>query len=330
MSLSTNSFCILIGSHISNPKRINYLMECLLSLVRQTLPIAVHLSISFATPELKDQTITSIMSNVDLKTANCITIHIKGSKTPQMRHIEYLVNELSGIHEWFMFIDDDDTYEPNRTFHFANTIAKGLQEIGDINKAYPNDPKQLVGIYESTFGKEHREQRHEYWSYCVHIQLLLDFYAKLSKYPDIIDDRCCDVLFGEYLRRSQPNKLFAQVTEHFYNYRVENNSDSITGFIKTNQPKYTNLQQAPPREHVQEWAEYVIYWNQYLYENMDIYIHDIYLRTLVGCNIDYILRAEFMANFDLIDFIDSCHVKKITDYHNRLRAVCNELYDISI
>jgi len=330
MSISTNSFCILIGSHISNPKRINYLMECLLSLVRQTLPIAVHLSISFATPELKDQTIASVMSNQELKSAKRITIHIKGSKTPQMRHIEYLVNELSGVHEWFMFIDDDDTYEPNRALHFANIIAKGLQEIGDHNHSNPHDPKQLVGLYESTFGKEHREQRHEYWCYCVHIQMLVDFYAKLSKYPDIIDDRCCDVLFGEYLRRSGPNKLFARVTEHYYNYRVENNSDSITGFIKSNQHKYTNLEPAPPRERVQEWAEYAIYWNQYLYENIDVYIHDTYLRTLVGCNIDYILHAEFMANYDLIEFVDKCHVQKITEYHHRLRAICNELYDIPL
>jgi hypothetical protein len=305
-------------------------MECLTSLVRQTIPIAVHLSISFATPELKEQTINAIMTNEEFKSAKCINLHIKNSKTPQMRHIEYLVNELASVHEWIMFSDDDDTYEPNRALHFANIIAKGLQEIEEFNKANPSDPKKLVGIYESTFGKEHREQRHEYWCYCVHIQLLLDFYVKLTKYPDIIDDRCCDVLFGEYLRRSGPNKLFARVTKPFYNYRVENNSDSITGFIKSNQPKYTNLQQAPPRERVQEWADYVIYWNQYLYENMDIYIHDTYLRTLVGCNLEYILQAEFMSNYSLIDFIDSCHVKKIADYHHRLRAICNELYDIPL
>jgi glycosyltransferase involved in cell wall biosynthesis len=305
-------------------------MECLESLVRQSIPIAIHLSISFESPDLKDQTIASIMSNQELKSANRITLHIKSSKTPQMRHIQYLVNELAGVHEWIMFSDDDDTYEPNRALHFANIIAKGIQEIGELNKSSPDDPKQFVGIYESTFGKEHREQRHEYWCYCVHIQLLVDFYAKLSKYPDIIDDRCCDVLFGEYLRRSAPNKLFVRVTEPFYNYRVENNSDSVTGFIKTNQPKFTNLEQAPPRERVQEWADYVVYWNGYLYENMDVYIHDTYLRTLVGSDLDYILRAEFMANYSLIDFVDACHVQKIADYHHRLRAVCNELYDIPL
>jgi len=67
-----------------------------------------------------------------------------------------------------------------------------------------------------------------------------------------------------------------------------------------------------------------------LYENMDVYIHDTYLRTLVGCNIDYILRAEFMANYGLIEFVDACHLQKITEYHNRLRDICNELYDIPL
>jgi len=330
MSIEISSLCIIIGSHISNPKRIKYLIECLLSLVRQTIPVAIHISISFATPELKNETINSIMSNQELKSANRITIHIKESKTPQMRHIEYLVNELVGKHEWIMFADDDDTYEPNRALHFANILAKGFEEVNDINKASPDDPKKLIGLYESTFGKTHQEQRHEYWCYCVNIEVLINFYIKLSKYPDIIDDRCCDVLFGEYLRRSGPNKLFARVSDSYYNYRVENNSDSITGFIKSNQHKYTNLEQAPPRERVQEWADYVIYWNKYLYENMDVYIHDIYLRTLVGCDLDYILRAEFMSNYTLVEFVDKCHVQKITNYHHRLRGICNELYDIKL
>jgi hypothetical protein len=33
-----------------------------------------------------------------------------------------------------MFIDDDDTYEPNRALHFANTIANDLQKWKKIIK----------------------------------------------------------------------------------------------------------------------------------------------------------------------------------------------------
>lgn len=327
MSINPDSFCIVIGSHISNKKRINYLIECLLSLVNQILPITVYLSISFANDNLKMETINNIMTNPTFLSAKLIHIHIQEKKTPQMRHIENLVNELSGKHEWIMFSDDDDTYQPNRTIQFINYITKGVQQIDEDKKN--NHMLQVVGLYESTTHKDHREQRHEYWCYCVHIQMLLDFYKKLSNYPDIINDKCCDVLFAEYLRRSNPNKIFLRINEKYYNYRIENNSDSVTGFIQSNQQKYKELKQSPPIENVQEWAEYVVYWNDYLKDNMDIYIHDTYLRTLVGCDLNYILRAEFMSNYSLIEFVDSCHVEKIAEYHNRLRSVCNELYDIS-
>lgn len=322
---------IIIGSHISNPKRIAYFEECLVSLVRQTIPVAIHVSISFETPELRTQTVETLMSNPVLVAANRIQIRIQDAKTPQMRHLQILVNELAGVHDWLMFCDDDDTYEPDRALHFAQVITKALQEIDEINGAgQVDDTKRLAGVYESTFGKDHREHRHEYWCYCVHIDILAQFYAKLTPYPDILDDKCCDVLFAEHLRRSGPNKLFARITEKLYNYRVDNNTDSITGVIQTNQPKYTNLVQAPPREHVAEWAEYVVYWNDYLYEHIQVYIHDTYLRTLVGCELDYILRSEFMKNYELVEFVDKCHVEKIRDYHHRLRGICNEIYDITI
>jgi hypothetical protein len=329
--MDISSIGVLIGSHISNQKRILYFEQCLVSLVRQTIPILIHVSISFSKPELKNQTIETLMSNKELIAANRIQIRIQEEKTPQMRHIQILVNELHGIHEWLLFCDDDDTYEPDRAVHFASLIAKGIHEIESLNNSNPtSEQKRFIGAYESTFGKDHREHRHEYWCYCTHISILAEFYEKLSKYPDILDDKCCDVLFAEHLRRSAPHKIFGRITNKLYNYRVENNRDSITGVIQTNQPKYTNLEPAPPREQVQAWADYVVYWNQYLYDNMEVYIHDTYLRTLVGCELDYILRSEFMRNYELTEFVDPCHVQKIGEYHHRLRAICNELYDVKI
>jgi hypothetical protein len=49
----SNTLCIVIASHMSNPKRINYLVECLGSLVRQTVPISINISISFENETLK-------------------------------------------------------------------------------------------------------------------------------------------------------------------------------------------------------------------------------------------------------------------------------------
>ena len=46
-NLPTTPFCIAIASHISNPLRVNYLQECLRSLVNQSIHISIYLSISF-------------------------------------------------------------------------------------------------------------------------------------------------------------------------------------------------------------------------------------------------------------------------------------------
>ena len=47
--------CIVIASHISNPKRIGHLIECLTSLIQQSVIIPIYLSISFETLELRGE-----------------------------------------------------------------------------------------------------------------------------------------------------------------------------------------------------------------------------------------------------------------------------------
>jgi hypothetical protein len=315
-----NKICIVIASHISNSKRVNYLLECLNSLVNQTTQICIYLSISFEKEEFKEALLLSIMKN-EAK-FNKLSVYIREKKTPQMRHIYSLLPELEKKHEWIMFCDDDDTYEQNR----VEIIAKNIY-VGDL-QCREKYNKKLAGLYESTFGKDHREHRHEYWCYCVSLEVMRNFYNKLRNYPDIIDNKCCDVLFAEHLRRMDPNNyLYCRLEDKLYNYRVEDNSDSITGFIKGNQHKYTRLNNPPPITDP-NFADYVVDWNECLYENMDVYIHDVFLRTIVGCNLEYILRSEFRADCDILSFVDECHVKKITDHHEYLRKVCNELYDI--
>ena len=157
--------------------------------------------------------------------------------------------------------------------------------------------------------------------------MLGKFYEKLIDYPDIIDNKCCDVLFAEYLRRSSPDHLYCQLKENLYNYRVEENSDSITGYIKGNQQKYTRFNQSPGITDI-NFADYVVDWNECLYENMEVYLHDIFLRTIVGCDLDYILKAEFRSDSELFSFVDSCHLEKIKTNHQYWRGVCDKLFDI--
>ena len=312
-----NSFCIIIASHLSNTKRIKYLIECLESLLKQTVPISIYLSISFQTHEIRDEFFNNqILSEL----CNKINLRIQESKTPQMRHIYLLYPELQKKYKWVMFCDDDDTYETNRVERVAQNIYSGDQQCKQMNKT-------LAGLYESTFGKDHREHRHEYWCYCVNIEMIGKFYERLVDYQDIIDNKCCDVLFAEYLRRSSPDHLYCQLKENLYNYRVDENSDSITGYIKGNQQRYTRFNQQPGITDI-KFADYVVDWNESLYENMEVYLHDIFLRTIVGCELDYILRAEFRSDSELFGFVDSCHLEKIKSNHEYWRGICNKLFDI--
>jgi hypothetical protein len=313
-----NTICIVIASHLSNPKRINYLIECLESLTKQSTPIAIYLSISFNDSEILDIFLNKLQE-YDLLSK--INLRVREIKTPQMRHIQLIYNEIVKKHKWVMFCDDDDTYETNRVEQIANHIYKSDYECREIHK------KTLAGLYESTFGKEHREHRHEYWCYCVNIDLLGKFYDKLLEYPDVIDNKCCDVLFAEYLRRSGPDYLFCQLKEKLYNYRIEDNNDSITGYIKCNQTRYTRFNEPPPITDI-KFADYVLDWNECLYENMDVYLHDIFLRTIVGCDLDYILKAEFRADSELLKYVDSCHLENIRKNHEHWRKCCDKLFDI--
>jgi hypothetical protein len=315
LTLNLDSACIIIASHISNTKRIGHLIECLYSLVKQILPINIYLSISFENETLQKEFAVTYSENPQLQT-NFLHMIIRTKKTPQMRHIEQLLTYITNKHHWIMFCDDDDTYHPERT----KVILQNVINCVDAVSRMPG--KVLKGVYESTFGKEHGEQRHEYWCYCVHISTILDFMKTIRNYDDILEHTCCDVLFGEYLRRLQSDYLFGIVRENLYNYRIENNSDSITGEIQTKNKKIRR-----PREiNESNRLECAVELSLYLDEHIEIYKHDTYLRTLVGMPFDDILRNEFLNEYQILNLIDQKHIDSIRAYHDRLRGICNTIY----
>jgi len=223
-------------------------------------------------------------------------------------------------HQWVMFCDDDDTYEPNRNLAFLQTIMNCTDQI----LQYPD--KQFIGVYESTFGKNHKEQRHEFWCYCIHISMLSKFMSIVTPYPDILDHTCCDVLFGEYLRRSTPQLVFGTIHDTYYNYRVDNNSDSITGDIKEKN-KLVLPARTITMDNRMVCAKEL---NEYLDSNIQIYIHDTYVRTIIGNAFDDILRSEFKSEYEILDLIDNKHIDTLMTYHNRLKLVVNSLYDYQV
>ena len=324
MEIRPIDFCIFVASHISKSHRIVYLKECLHSLVNQTVRIPIYMSISFENEEIKTECITLFKTTPDIKNCGFLNILLQTEKTPQMMHYKHLTDTFASLHKWVMFCDDDDTYEPNRTTHIAQIMTTADKQI----KQYPQ--LQNGGVYESTFGKTHREHRHEYWCYCINTDLMKTFIKTTAKYPDILRDKCCDVLLAEYLRRKLNTWIFIQLPVKYYNYRIEENNDSITGFIKLNQTKYT-LQTHPPSDNgTDEWKSYLQEWNEYVGENMHVFLHDTYLRSIVGYDLQRILQAEFRNNYELTEHIDNQHIEKIDNFHKRVQQVANELYDIQL
>jgi hypothetical protein len=314
--------CVVIASHISNPKRIEYLQECLLSLCNQSKPADIYVSISFENNGLMNSFLDLIL---DLHFPKTPVIRIREKKTPQMRHMALLLEEIEKRgNKWILFCDDDDTYHIHRIEIFENFVKQGLLECDLISE------RTLGGVYESTFNKFHNEHRHEYWCYCVSLPVFRRFFEVIAKHDDVLDDKCCDVVFAEYLRRSGGNLAFGRITDSLYNYRIENNSDSITGVIQYRQKNEIRVPNPPSPENEEALRQYVLDFNNYLNENLDIYLHDTYLRTIVGLSFDDILQKEFTFDYPLLPYVNQEHLIKLNNYWERLRGICNELYDIKI
>jgi len=318
--MNSNDACIMIASHVSNEKRIDHLFECLTSLLNQTVIIPIYLSISFKTKELHCLFASRYSNHPPFHTPT-LSVVVHTTKTPQMRHMAELIPHLLAKHTWIMFCDDDDIYDEKRVEILLQTIIQCKQQQETL---YPN--KQFAGVYESTFGKTHREQRHEFWCYCVQVRLLAAFLEKVTPYPDVLDHHCCDVFFGEYLRRLHSDYLFGTVTMPLYHYRVADNSDSVTGVI---QAKHRTVRKPLEITYATIHA-CAADLNAYLDVELDIYIHDTYLRTIVGNDFETILKNEFKSEIQLLHLIDPKHLARLLDYHQQLRALCNEIYDVKV
>lgn len=325
MEIALIDYCIAVASHISKENRVKYLIECLESLVNQTVSITIYVSISFSNKEIEEYALNEIRKNKIIMNYNYLNVILNKIKTAQMQHYLIIYKEIKTKHKWVMFCDDDDSYNLNRVKEIMIRIAKCEEEIKE-NKDFTSE---LGGLYENTTKTNHSVKRQEYWSYCVNIKLLETFYKHIENESEIINNKCCDVLFAEYLRRKSSNWCFIHLDMLLYNYRIEDNAESITGFIKSNQEYYTN-QSSPPDVKDEKRLDYILKWNEHLNNNIHIYLHDTYLRTLIGYSLDNILRCEFRSNYQLLEYVDSKHVDKIEKLYNNMRCVCEKIYEIPL
>ena len=318
--MDSHKIIVLIASHIFNKKRIHFLMESIKSILSQTQKTKAYISISFDTPELKEEFTKSCICSDE------ITYILQEHKTPQMRHYKILCDTLiekEGPLTWVLFCDDDDTYVPTRVETFLNKINHNTNALSISG----NDPINFVGIYEAK--ENHRSMRHEYWCYCIRFSILQKFYSRIDAFPDVIDHKCCDILFAEYIRRLSFDNLFDNIETPMYNYRRgDDNMDSITGFITQEESKI-HKSNPPPITDI-AIIDYLLKWNEYLNKNLHYYLHDTFVRTVMGTSFNKIVQSEFLRDYPYIDFIDMIHTEKMLNIHTMVKEACNKSFDIPI
>lgn len=320
MEIHPKDFCIFVASHITKQERIPLLVECLESLINQKMSITIYVSISFDNEVLMKEAFKNITENQCTKNCAFLNILVRENKCSQMHHFEMLCKEMDNCHKWIMFCDDDDKYLPDRTFKIGEQIV--LHE--DYVK---NSLLSVAGVYESTFEKDHREHGHEYWNYCIRKDILTHFFQKIEKNINIIDHPCCDVLLSAYLRRKDNKWLFGRLKEKQYVYRENNNDESITHFITSQQNKYTNTS-TPPVKDSNEWDKYISDFNDFLNENMHAFMHDLFVLSIGNIEFDAFLKREFLANYEILNYVDQEHIQKLKENHKKWTTIFQSMYEI--
>jgi glycosyltransferase involved in cell wall biosynthesis len=314
----------IIASHIFHEKRIRYLQLCLESVLPQS---PVYISVSFDTKELE------IATEALLQTYSPKVLQYKKreGKTSQFKHYQLATRELvTEDYDWYFFCDDDDTYDPDR-----------VKLFGQVIEAQKHDPT-FSGLYESSVGQAHQQYRYEYWAYCIRPELLRRFFAHITHHDasadasasasdNALNNRCCDILLVEYLRRLNPlTNAFARLDipekTSLYHYRKLENDESVTETIlKSHRFLWTP---SPTSIGDVRFADYIVAWNDYLHENLHYYLHDMFLRTVVGCDLEYILRTEFQGDYIYLEFVDPIHKERMIAQYEATRALCLRLYDV--
>lgn len=221
----TINICIIVASHISTAVRVKYLCDCLNSLLEQTLVIPIILSISF-----EDELVFTIykkqMEMKKLSNNPNITVIIRENKTAQFRHIFKVFESVKHKYDYFMFCDDDDTYNNTRVYKFVNSLLYGLNTadsrifagVCEIDEVYLRDKKSI-----------------EYWNYLLCSNILQEFITKIQVggFDNFVDNFMFDMLFGYYLMMKICNDIITvmEIKEKLYNYNIHDNS--VTGIWST-------------------------------------------------------------------------------------------------
>jgi hypothetical protein len=308
--------CVIVPSHISNINRTKMLMRCLHSLTTQTTKIPIYLSISFET-EIDKTLFNKLIEKNDLVNNETLTIIYQHQRTSQFRHIENVVDNIKNVYKYVMFCDDDDTYEIDRVEKFMVLINFGITNC-------PKD-KNFSGCYESDLQKgSHSSSFYEYWSYCVDVDVILNFIEilKINNYGYVVDNTMCDVLFSTYLRHLDDRHVFASICEKLYNYN--RNEFSITQTILKNNKRNRE-------EHVpiitNNIEMFIKSMNEDIERNMEVIKDNIFLLySIRKSSLDDILKRLLGENYMYKNRINPTILSKIEFEYDNVKCLCEYLY----
>ena len=211
---AAKNYCIMVGVHLM-PKGnhdvspADLLILCINSLTTQFVPVAVYLSISFETTELKTEFRKRIVRSRHL------TVITSKEKKTMLRHISDILSSMNDDtfdrhHEFIMFCEPTDNYNQYRTaIHIERT-----------NNIPVPEGKEFAGLIEI---KKDENLVQEYWRYCVHIKIVRQFFARLmcseAGSGELIDYPQGDCLFATYLRQLAGKYLFFRYENTMVTFR---------------------------------------------------------------------------------------------------------------
>ena len=309
--------CIIVPSHINHISSSKLLICCLQSLINQTKKIQIYLSISFET-ELDKKIFNKLIETNNLLNNIFICIIYQERQTSQFRHIDKVIDNIKNIYKYVMFCDDDDTYEIDRVEKIMNTIEYGYN--------YCTKNEIFVGACESNLQNvNHSLSFHEYWSYCVNIEFIIDFIniIKTNNYDYYIDNKMCDVLFSTYLRHLSDKHIFSYTYEKLYNYN-RNNEYSITHKISNNNKIYKN-------KKILTYTNFKIFikdFNEFLTKNMETIKDNIFLKySMTKLSFEDMLKNDILKeNYKYKNKINTKILEKIKIEYDNIKKLCDILY----
>jgi len=220
---------ILMPSHIYYKLQIDLLDKSIISLLEQTAPLDIYISISFENEEYKK----SFTNNILRKYGKKINFIFSDKQLYQMEHLRKLSSKIADKqYDMIMFCDDDDTYNVNRVEKFIESFEYG-QKISKMKY------KSFSGVKEIVNSDNPELEIPEYWCYGVIPDVLLDFFSHFNDNNiHLINHKFGDMYFRHYLRKNKIhlNWLIIDIfdkKDKLYYYNI-NNSNSITGSINKN------------------------------------------------------------------------------------------------